>query len=309
MKSLVYLVLIFVLIATSLFTFFSYLGNVDWYLDLFAHFKQQYLILSIICALFFLILKKNKAIIFTAPALILNAWDVVPLYFGNTIQNPKTELKISSVNLLSSNGDFSAVSRYIQNEDPDILILQELTDLWAIALDTVISSYYYQLEIPRADNFGIGYYSKIEPQFSKTEALNDALLPSILARYVIDSDTVFVLGTHPLPPINQFQFESRNDQFQRIGTLINSLGGHFVLAGDLNSSSYSPYFKQMVKTSKLKDSRNGYGVLATWPSRRFLMQTTLDHFLVSKDLLVLDRTVGNYLGSDHLPITLKIGIP
>ena len=59
----------------------------------------------------------------------------------------------------------------------------------------------------------------------------------------------------------------------------------------------------------LKDSREGFGILPSWPANAFFLQTTLDHAMVSENVQVITRQVGEYIGSDHLPIYLEIGIP
>ena len=79
-----------------------------------------------------------------------------------------------------------------------------------------------------------------------------------------------------------------------------------MVVGDFNNSSFSTYFQKLTETD-LKDSRLGFGLLPTWPANISFLQTTLDHILVSENIQVLDRTVGENIGSDHLPISVEIG--
>jgi endonuclease/exonuclease/phosphatase (EEP) superfamily protein YafD len=80
-----------------------------------------------------------------------------------------------------------------------------------------------------------------------------------------------------------------------------------VLLGDLNASSFSPVFDELLSGTGLADSRAGFGRLPTWPtSRPALARIDLDHVLVGAGISVLERGVGPPFGSDHLPATATL---
>ncbi len=61
----------------------------------------------------------------------------------------------------------------------------------------------------------------------------------------------------------------------------------------------------------LLDSRRGFGVQRSWPTSMKVsilgtMRIPIDHALVSRDVKVLDRRVGPFIGSDHFPIMVDI---
>jgi endonuclease/exonuclease/phosphatase (EEP) superfamily protein YafD len=56
----------------------------------------------------------------------------------------------------------------------------------------------------------------------------------------------------------------------------------------------------------LKDSRKGFGIASSWPTDHYIMRTTLDHFLLKGEIQVLKRTTERNIGSDHLPVYLKV---
>ena len=76
--------------------------------------------------------------------------------------------------------------------------------------------------------------------------------------------------------------------------------------GDLNTTSWSPFFSDLIEESGLRDSRKGFGIQTTWPDGLFLLRIPIDHCLVSKDISVLDRRVGPSIGSDHFPVTVDL---
>ena len=85
-------------------------------------------------------------------------------------------------------------------------------------------------------------------------------------------------------------------------------GRPMIVAGDLNLTPWSPFFREFVDRSGLRDSRRGFGVQATWPSRLGMAGIPMDHVLVSQDGSVIDRRVGPSFGSDHRPVIVDLAI-
>jgi endonuclease/exonuclease/phosphatase (EEP) superfamily protein YafD len=83
-----------------------------------------------------------------------------------------------------------------------------------------------------------------------------------------------------------------------------------MVLGDLNTTSWSPYFRDLVADSGLLDSRRGFGVEPSWPSFGLpLLRIPIDHGLVSPAVSVLDRRIGPAAGSDHLPLVIDFALP
>jgi len=281
-----------------------------WFIDIFSNFKLQYLVLSVLLFLIAIILlqKKILAITLLSLAICWNSYYIVPYYLKSDTLQKTTEkkLKISSINLLSSNSKVDLVLEYIESEDPDLLILMEFTPGWQNQLHPVIQKYKYKELVPRSDNFGIALLSKHKMNSSIDYfELNNK--PSIVANLQVGNEKLSLIATHPIPPINQTTFENRNKQLTNIISKRTQYSHNLIIAGDFNTSSFSNHFKILLSNG-LKDSRVGFGLLPTWPANYGILQTTLDHFLVSDHLHVIDRSTGPNIGSDHLPITMIIGI-
>ncbi|GGW93543.1 endonuclease/exonuclease/phosphatase family protein [Salegentibacter mishustinae] len=280
-----------------------------WFIDIFSNFKLQYLIISIFLFLISLLFfnKKVLALILLISTILWNGYFIAPYYFSdNTALKSKKQVKISSINLLSSNSEIDLVQNYIFEEDPDILILMEFTPNWQFKLNPIIDNYKYKKLVPRNDNFGIALLSKYEMNSSIDYfELNDK--PSIVADLNIGSDQFSLVATHPIPPINQHTFENRNKQLSNILNKRSKFSERLIIAGDFNTSSFSNHFSKLTN-GDLKDSRIGFGLLPTWPANYLMLQTTLDHFLISKNLEVIERSTGKNIGSDHLPINIIIGV-
>ena len=70
----------------------------------------------------------------------------------------------------------------------------------------------------------------------------------------------------------------------------------------------SPFYKNMVKSGKLRNARSGFGILPTWPTFMPLVYIPIDHFLVNKEIGVLKVRTGPKVGSDHLPLITDLVI-
>ena len=281
-----------------------------WLFDIFSNFKLQYFFISFLLIIITgLILKKKiVALILLTISILWNGYYIAPYYITpkKIGSNVKSKIKISSVNLLSSNSRTDLVINYIDKENPDILVLMEFTPEWKNELNPIIEKYKFQQLFPRNDNFGIALLSKIEMKTTIDYFdLNDK--PSIIGNMTLNNKKYSIIATHPIPPISQRTFINRNMQLMNIVNDRSKFAENLIIIGDFNTSSFSNHFNSLLK-GDLKDSRIGFGLLQTWPANFRLLQTTLDHCLVSSNLNILERTTGENIGSDHLPINIIIGV-
>lgn len=308
MKNRIFSAVVIFTALTCLATILGYLGKFYWVFDLFAHFRLQYTIILLIMFLLFFLYKKPSlaaiAIVFLTP----NLYEVSTIFFGgNKNKDLQKYLKISSINLLSNNGDEQAVLNFIQSRNPDIVILQEFNERWEKDLAKVIENYPYQKILPRTDNFGIAMLSKVEVENMTELNLSPAGVPSLLATILFDNQQIHVLAIHPIPPVGSQASQFRNAQFASIIAMKQVLHKNKIIIGDFNITSYSPHFKQLASELNLLDSRKGFGILATWPTWFPPLKVTIDHCLISPGIYVKNRAVGEPIGSDHLPIYVEVG--
>jgi endonuclease/exonuclease/phosphatase (EEP) superfamily protein YafD len=88
-----------------------------------------------------------------------------------------------------------------------------------------------------------------------------------------------------------------NLQLDGVGQYLQSLESPKLLLGDLNITMWSPYYQQLTRKTGLKNARDGFGILPSWPTsshrRPFLnglismLAIPIDHCLLSPDLSVL----------------------
>ena len=305
-----FIILIWIIISgIGIASFVPHLFPGFWLADIFSHFKIQYLILLIVLLLPALLLVK-KAVIYLIISLILlgwNSWFLLPLYQErpNKSEASNPTFSIFTMNLLASNTNYSGAIDLIREKDPDVVVLLELSHKWEEQMVVLKEEFPHRELISQWDNFGIGILSKI-PMTSRVIDFNRAFPPSIYSELQIDKQTISLMATRPVPPVSQKMFDFRNEQLHEIGTFIGAQDGNFILAGDLNTSSFSNHFQDLLETGDMRDSRNGFGVASSWPTEFLVLRTTLDHFLLKGEMQVLERTTEKDIGSDHLPIYLKV---
>jgi endonuclease/exonuclease/phosphatase (EEP) superfamily protein YafD len=176
---------------------------------------------------------------------------------------------------------------------------------WLREIESLQDLYPHQHIVPRRDNFGIALLSKLAWTDVRMEEFGSEV-PSIVAHLELDGQPWLLIGTHPVPPGSRRAAAARNDQLAAIGDSAGRQSIPVVVTGDLNLTDHSPYFHDLLHAGKLRDSRQGFGVQASWQSRLPLVALSLDHCLVSQEWHVSERRVGPHLGSDHRPVITSL---
>jgi len=290
-------------------TIFGFLGRFSWFLDLFSHFRVQYLFgLSILGVLLLVARRPKTAGTFLAFAGV-NLVLVLPMYFGGHSATPEGahSLRAMLLNVNTRLGDSKRVKQVVREVDPDILVLEEISSQWISDLAWLTHSHPYSVTQPREDNFGIGLFSKLPLTQSKIAYIGSAEVPSILATVETGRTNLRVIATHPLPPAGPAYSQWRNELLDQLPDYTRS-SLPLVLLGDLNVTPWSYHFRRLLRRSGLIDSSKGRGIQPTWPSYNPLLRIPIDHCLHSPDVVVLSKEVGADVGSDHFPVIVDLAI-
>jgi endonuclease/exonuclease/phosphatase (EEP) superfamily protein YafD len=226
-----------------------------------------------------------------------------------TPQNTGPSVKLVSINVHTSNQDTDRVLRFLEEVQPDLVLLMEVDQHWLNALDVVGSTYPFHISEPRDDNFGIALLSRLPLTNEALHYLGAAQVPSVAAEVHFDGGIFHLLGTHPLPPGSSIYARHRNEQLARIADHAREQHLPVVVLGDLNVTPWSPYFKEVLRDGELRDSAKGRGIMGSWPAGLPLLRIPLDHCLVSPSVQVTSRWLGPKAGGDHLPLVVELVVP
>lgn len=308
MKRYINLIGLLVLVSTFLLSVLGLFSNEHLIFELASHFRVHYVIAACIASILFLNCRAHLLAFLSIVLLVLNMAFVFPWYFGIKETASKDDMKLLLSNVLTSNRNYGNFISLIQKENPDIIVVMEINKNWVNALDLLKKEYMYSSLAPRADNFGIGVYSKLPITMESIKYFGASGVPSIVLSLDTGEAALTLVATHPLPPIGDSYFKSRNMQLFHVAKEIEKINGPLILAGDLNTTMWSSYYNQLEKNAKLRNVRRGFGINATWPSQFGFFGIPIDHILVSEEIGVVNLKVGASVGSDHLPLIVKFSI-
>lgn len=296
-------------IVASSATVFGFLGQFSWLLDLFSHFRVQYFLgLAILGVLLLAMKRRRTAVVFLIFAGI-NLFVVLPLYFGSRVSTPPSmqPIRAMQLNVNTNLGDARRVKSVIEQFNPDLVVLEEISSQWVADLQWLSKSHPHSRIAPREDNFGIGLFSKFPLPEHEIVLIGDAEVPSIIAKVDTGQTYFVIVATHPLPPINADYSRWRNNQLDSLPEYVPS-SLPLVLMGDLNATPWNHHFRKLLEQTGLQDSSRGHGFQPTWPSHNPLLWIPIDHFLHSPQIHVVSREIGPNVGSDHYPVIVDFVI-
>lgn len=278
--------------ATALLTIFTYWQQ-PTLLNLASSFRVQLLVslalLSLPPTVFF---KGPRRFLFLGVTLLISSTFL--RYFAPTETPRGKETAIAVANVYSGNRDLTRLKSWEESRPVDILGLLEVTGHHLSLLQGF--GFPHAVFEPRENNFGIALLSRRPPL--RTLVLDpETPFPSILAEF----EEHFVLLTHPMPPVNVEAREVGDAQVQRLAGLLSTLPKPCVVMGDLNATDWDRRLEPL-KDAGLRDSREGFGILATWPTDRWWMRIPIDHILVPENWTVKSCERGPDIGSDHYPL-------
>lgn len=142
-------ILLFLFVLVNLF---AYLPSFNIFIDIFSHFKLQYFFISIIFLLFsiYLTFINKKLLICTIISLIMIAVNLIgicPQYipFEPSSSNAAS-IKLGVFNVLTSNSQYPLLIKEIEEQQPDIIILQETDNIWLNNIKQLKNEYPYYIE-------------------------------------------------------------------------------------------------------------------------------------------------------------------
>jgi len=302
-------VLIWIAHLLTLLTLLGFGGRWHWYLETMGHFRVQYLVLLLVCGtLFWLAARWRRALVTTGVAAV-NLAVVLPFYFvAPTANSTGVSMTAVAANVKFPNRQRGRLLHYVRQVDPDWLALMEITPSWARTLQPLDESYPFCVKISRRGGFGMALYSRYRWSEARTIPLGDEADYCLRVRTRVAGRKWTLFVVHTASPSSAQRVASRNHQLSCLADLVKRESDPVMIMGDLNITSWSPVFSDLLSSTGLRDSRRGWGVQPSWPCGFPLFQIPIDHCLVSPEIAVLQRSLGADVGSDHLPVFVEVAV-
>lgn len=288
-----------------------------WPLELLSHFQMQYLLAATLAAVLLVARRRWRLSALALACAAAAATAVVPLTwrtgggaaYASTAAS-RGHMRVLHANVLSWNRRYEDVLALVEAEDPDVVVLQEVTRRWVQAMEPLAAEYPHQLSGPREDNVAIAVFSRLPFSRQARHQLGSAGLPTLTATVLVDGRPVSLLVTHPKTPVQHWLFDLRNEQLEEVRALARSLPRPLVVVGDLNTTMWSPWYRDLCGANDLANAREGFGVLPSWPVQcPPVARLPIDHCLVSPQVTVTACRLGPAVGSDHLPLIVDLVVP
>ena len=275
-------------------------------LQLFSHFRLQYFVVSILLLVVFIVLRRRGYAGALFLVCLLNGSFILPWYFDTQEHGTGTDLTLLLANVLSSNTRFERLFDLLDEEDPDLVVLLEVSPDWLVELDALRSEYPYSYAEARDGNFGIALFSRVPIKSANHVDSPPFGYPTINASLTIGEESLHIVATHPMIPVGKKIYEARNEQLESLPGLLQKPAGKTLLIGDLNTGMWEPNYRALEQATGLRNSRRGFGILPTWPTFMPFAMIPLDHVLVSEEIGVKSVRTGRRIGSDHLPLIVTL---
>jgi endonuclease/exonuclease/phosphatase (EEP) superfamily protein YafD len=295
--------------ATCLATLAGSLGTRWWVFDLLSHFRLHYAVILAICTSGLLLAKPRGRCLMPLAGLLFT----LSILWGGSnpvphIASVAAPTRLLSINVYAGNPRIQTIEDYVQRVDPDLLVLMEITPRWQSALDRLAQRYPHHCVRLSPTPFGIGVFSRLPVETSTVLELGGSGVPAIATRLRHGQQSIELLAVHTMPPISARFSAIRNHQLDDLATHAQRCTVPLIVIGDLNITPWSPWFRQLLDSSRLLDTRNGFGMQPSWPARYRGLGIPIDHCLVSPHCIIDSRSCGPDLGSDHRPVICNFGL-
>lgn len=305
---------LFICIIASIGYILCLLSNGIYIGDMAVHWRLQMAGVSLIAALFFLY---RRRAFYALWALALTLGFAFPAYhiFAPALGpegKVKAEFSILQFNVLYSNDKFAASIPWIIKQNADIVILQEISQSRAMELGALKKHYKWsQIKLNSGrEAFGMAIFSNLPVTRFDYIDLGKSWNYYSLTELLVGGIKLHLYEVHTTSPKNLDFYEKRNGELAKMAEILaKDPTPYKLLAGDLNTTVYSPEFSNIVTRAKLHHAQQGYHMEGTWPSMFPLpLRIGIDHILASKQIKIENRSVKPYQGSDHLPVVTKLAL-
>lgn len=290
----------------------GFAGRVWWVFELMSHFRAQYFVALSVGTILLLAAGCRRRALLAGALVAVHAAMLGPFYFAASPPAARADasrLRLVSSNLHAVNEEHQKVLDLVRRENPDVAVFLEVNERWGKALESLGDEWPYSRVVAQPGNFGIAMCSRLPFEECRVESLSEGY-PAIIARFQIGGTPLTLFAAHPVPPVSARVSAGRNRQLAELARLVTAASGEKIVVGDMNTTSWSPFFADFLAKTGLADTRRGRGIQPSWRADLpIFTRIPIDHCLASKGLRATRREIGPDVGSDHLPVIVELEVP
>jgi endonuclease/exonuclease/phosphatase (EEP) superfamily protein YafD len=301
----------------------GFFGTLHPAFDSFAHFRVHLAVLMALCALPLLAtsfrLQAATALLFAVAAFATTSnalpvprlWPVQAAYEanpGDQLVHPGDQAvyRLLQMNLRFNNPTPEKVLSLIGRTQPDVITLNEVSDMWEAKLGHLASAYPYRILCPYPNGvFGVALLSR-RPFAAGTQSRCDRRGAMAIATVDFGGTDVDVAAVHltwPWPYNQSWQIGGLSEEFV-------SLGETSIVAGDCNAVPWSAAVRRVADLGKLTVAPSPGPTWLSIELPDFLRFAGLPIDQVFSKGAVLIHSVSRLegTGSDHLPLMVEFSL-
>ena len=291
------------------------LGRWHWVLDLLSHFVAHYALFTAFASIGLLWCGRRGWAAGSAVVFAVQIIQMTP-YFpsGSSFSATVPSFKIFQFNVGALDGTYHALPGWIENraEDLDVVVLFEVDNSWERSVRRLAALFSASAFEFRDDPYGIAVFTRLPGASAHIERSAPFHPPSAMLTAAGDSawPPMTILASHPPAPIGATEWTARTSQLAALAEIAAGQVGEVVLVGDLNTTIWSAWYRELKRRSGLRDATGGHGYRATWAPYRLPLVSglPLDQLLISPGLVAIAREYPPRMSSDHRPIVTTLAV-
>ena len=286
-----------------------------WLGDLAVPFRAQYLALALTAAALLAIAHRPGWALAALCIAAVNAGSLVASlnalarHTSSPAAPGAATLRVASINVYYRSKAFRRVIDFLQEQQPDVVMLVEVTAQWRQALLELERLYPHSYATSGTRGRGVLLLSRWPLANVGVLPIQEDSEPAIRATLQVHSRSMEVFAVHARWPAGPGHTRERNRQLRRIAALVQEARHSVLVIGDLNVSPLSPHFLALLIEGRLRTASQRFVRQPTWPSFLPPMGIQIDHALLSRDLGAVRFERGRGVGSDHRPILVEVVLP
>lgn len=312
------------LAAFAVVTTASFLGDVSSVFDLLAHLRPHFAAVGLLASLISCAIGARITAVAWIGLAAVHAFPVAKLH--SRVAEPRVAnpiaLRALLFNVRVENPNKQAIADWIDREAFDVVVIQEATDDLCDRIDRTGNYRRIVADLQSGDaakrssaihvrlgaRIVVGEVASHRPEgVPGSLALLEAHLEKDGARFV-------VLTPRVAPPVTSNRRVVRARMFDRVVARAREAeraGESILLIADLNTTPFARDHADLLARASLRDAGAGRGYCPTFRGSGWLAAARLpiDFVLVSRDVAVLDHSIGEWFGSDHRPVIAALAIP
>lgn len=225
-------------------------------------------------------------------------------------------IKLMHQNCWGENPDYRPIYNKIQENMPDLVLLQECTpDLyWKIRKELLPKGYAISSEF---EDFDPQHHHRYNRLVILTKGFK------ILKRYRLKDHPVMIVHARSYKTGKKYRFISAHlervydvdgSYYKDVADQIGPFDGDTILSGDFNMVPWSSHYQEFCAHLGLKDGLKGKALIASYPAPRNIKTTSykapaflpIDRLLISSNLSTQQAKRLPALGSDHYGFTAVV---